>query len=256
MSASVEVRRQGAVATVVMIRPDLGNAVTPEQAGQLSEALEDLVEDPELRVVVLTGSGSSFNVGAFRPKDQPRPAETDAADKVANYERQVPVMRRVLELLGDERIVSVAAINGACAGAGLALALVADLRFASERAGFNTAFLSAGLPGELGAVWWMSQLAGPGRAAGMFLLPRRLSADELLAAGILNGVYPHDQLEAAVAELAARIAAYDPEVVRALKANLRDASSLTLAEYLPEEHRRMVECLARAGRHTATEKTR
>ncbi len=256
MSESVEVRRVGAVATVVMARPDIANAVTPEQAGQLRQALETLVADPATTVVVVTGSGSSFNVGGFRPKGHDQPAETDPLDVVATYERQVPTMRRVLELLGDARIVSVAAINGACAGAGLALALAADLRFASERAGFNTAFLSAGLPGELGAIWRMSRLAGPGRAAGLFLAPGRVSARQLLDAGILNGVEPDDRLEAAVAELAARIAGYDPEVVRAMKANLNDASSLTLADYLAEEHRRIVECLGRAGRPTQRNITR
>jgi enoyl-CoA hydratase/carnithine racemase len=90
----------GPVATVTMNRPDLGNAVTPAQAGQLAGTFERLAADPSVRVVVLTGSGSSFNVGAYRPANSvataPAPMPTEAAEL---YRARLPVMSRVVQIM-------------------------------------------------------------------------------------------------------------------------------------------------------------
>ncbi|MGC5410130.1 enoyl-CoA hydratase-related protein, partial [Streptomyces sp. DT225] len=85
---------------------------------------------------------------------------------------------------------TVAAVNGACAGAGLSLALAADLRLAAEDAVFNTAFLSAGLSGDLGGIWFLTRLLGAARARELFLLPGRFDARHAAGIGLVTEVAP------------------------------------------------------------------
>lgn len=238
MSESIALAVSGPVARLRFTRPELGNAVTPDQARELCAALEQLVPDPRVRVLIITGSGSTFNVGASG-----RPAE-GAGGAATRYARQVPVMQRVVELLAAPSLVSIAAVNGGCAGAGLALALACDLRFAADTARFNTAFLSAGLPGELGAIWFATRLIGAGRTRDLFLLPGKVSAAEMLALGLLNRVVPAADLDTTVADAAAELASRGAGVVQRMKANLERALSAGLEDYLAFELEGMAECLA------------
>jgi 2-(1,2-epoxy-1,2-dihydrophenyl)acetyl-CoA isomerase len=235
----------GPVATVTMNRPDLGNAVTPAQAGQLAGTFERLAADPSVRVVVLTGSGSSFNVGAYRPANSvataPAPMPTEAAEL---YRARLPVMSRVVQIMYSSHLVTIAAVNGACAGAGLALALAADFRYAAESARFNTGFLSVGFPGELGAIWHATRLVGPARARELFLLPEKLTARQVEAIGLVNGVHEGDELLPAVIAIASRLAGAPSKALAAMKANLVSAESSSLPEHLSLELSAMLDCIA------------
>jgi len=244
VSEALQVRQADGVATITLTRPDLGNAVTSAQAEHLRAALEALDADTEARVVILTGSGSSFNVGAYRPTgDDDTLADLTGPGRVAVYERQIPVMQRVIELLRQSSLISIAAVNGACAGAGLALALAADLRYAADTAGFNTAFLQAGLSGELGAIWLAIRLVGLSKARELFLLPGRSGAAELAELGLLNGVFSPEDLGGQVTAIARRIAGQPPFALAAMKANFLEASQVSFDEYLAKEHERMLRCL-------------
>lgn len=247
MSGEVLLEVAGPVAVLRFNRPDLGNAVTFEQASALATALETL--EHTVRVVVITGSGATFNVGAAgRPGENGRDGGSGAAER---YRMQIPLMQRVVALLREPRWISIAAINGGCAGAGLALALACDLRYAATTARFNTAFLSAGLSGELGAIWLAVRLLGAGRAHELFLLPEKADAGSLAGIGLLNGVRePATMLDSVVA-IANRIAGYPPIATAGMKANFTRAQSASWEEYLPFELEGMVRCMDAKDRASA-----
>jgi 2-(1,2-epoxy-1,2-dihydrophenyl)acetyl-CoA isomerase len=230
------------IATITLNRPDRANAVTTEQAGALLATLQAQVDNPAVRVVILTGSGGFFNVGAYRPVGAAR-VQVTPGQATTRYREQIPVMQRVIGILHGSRLVTIAAVNGACAGAGFALALATDLRYAAESARFNTAFLSAGYPGELGAIWFANRLIGMSRTRELFLLPGKSTAQDLAGIGLINAVYPGAELNTRVREVAARIAAADPVAVQAMKANFGRAETEPLPAYLSAETEAMITCL-------------
>jgi 2-(1,2-epoxy-1,2-dihydrophenyl)acetyl-CoA isomerase len=243
MTEDVVLDIEGPVARVVLNRPDLGNAVTPAQAEELCDALERLERDGAVRVLVLTGSGSTFNVGALDPARHHAAVPASPDDPARRYRAQIPLMQRVIEILHESNMVSIAAVNGGCAGAGFALALAADLRYAAASARFNSAFLSAGLPGELGAIWFATTLLGASRARELFLLPAGCDAARLAELGLLNGVSEDGELLPRVAEIAGRLAAAPAGALTGMKANLLAAEHSSLADYLPFETDGMLRCL-------------
>ena len=136
--------------------------------------------------------------------------------------------------------MTVAAVNGACAGAGLALALACDLRVASDRAVVNTAFLSAGLPGDFGGDLVRDPHARSRARPGALPPARQALGRRAAEAGLLSRVVPDDEFGAAVDDLARRLAVNAPSAARAMKQNLHAATTTTLAEYLRQESERMV----------------
>lgn len=244
VAADVLVEVVGSIAKVIFNRPDLGNAVTPTQAEQLLAALRTFAADPAIRVVVVTGSGSSFNVGAGRSPSRADAPAASPSDVITSYTAQIPVMLDVVEILHSSSMVSIAAINGGCAGAGLALALACDLRYAAASARFNTAFLQVGLPGELGAIWHATRLIGSARARELFLLPGKCTAARFEELGLLTAVWEQEELLPGVLGVANRLAQAPPTVLAAMKANLVLAATSTLADYLPYELEAMTRAVA------------
>jgi 2-(1,2-epoxy-1,2-dihydrophenyl)acetyl-CoA isomerase len=214
------------------------NALAVDLFDDLDRELGELETDPGTRVVVITGHGSAFSVGAdlAAPPERRTLRGDSAAADLARLRR----VGRIAERLHRLPQITVAAVNGACAGAGLSLALACDLRIAAEEAVFNTAFLGAGLSGDLGGIWFATRILGPAKARELFLLPGRLPAREAHAAGLVNRVSTEGTFAADLASLTARLAACAPRAARAMKDNLRDADGLPLADYLDVESERMV----------------
>src|SRR5690606_21783519 len=117
-------------------------------------------------------------------------------------------------LLHEMPQVTVAAINGACAGAGLAWAAACDLRFAASDARFSTAFLNVGLPGELGAPWTLSRALGGARARDLCFLPTKFDATEALRTGFVSRLFPSATFHEDVAAVTAELGAHDVDVLR------------------------------------------
>ncbi|WP_182357265.1 enoyl-CoA hydratase/isomerase family protein [Tomitella gaofuii] len=243
--AEVETRISDGIAVIRFVRPDRRNSFTAGQVAELREALEAVEADPLVRAVILTGSGRFFNVGGTPDGAgaESRPWEAGRAALRAQLDRAVGLIRTMRRM--PQPVI--AAVNGGCAGAGLALALAADLRVVDERARFNTGFLAHGMPGELGAMWFATRLAGAGRARGLFLFPGKVDAADAHRAGLVDTVVPAGGLDDAAAEMARRIAAAPPAAVAAMKRNLADAERLPLEEYLAAETDRRV-AVAHAAR--------
>jgi enoyl-CoA hydratase/carnithine racemase len=189
--------RDDRVAVLTLNRPDRHNAWTAELEERYFALLDQLDTDPRVRAVVLTGGG-----GAFCPGFDTERLQQAGDVPFSQQGRRSPVRAWAL------RKPLVAAVNGGCAGVGLAQALLCDVRFASRTARLATAFTRRGLAGEYGLTWLLPRLIGLGPATDLLLSGRTVGADEALALGLVNRVVePHELLPAAIA-YAADLAAW------------------------------------------------
>ena len=242
MNETVLYEADGGIATITLNRPERLNAMTAPLLTEALEALETAASDDEVRVVVLTGAGRGFcaggdlSAGAGGGVVGGGPVEAD----VASLRR----FMRSSQLLHGMPKVTIAAINGACAGAGLSWACAADLRYAAASAKFSTAFLTAGLSGDFGGTWTLPRLVGAAKARELYLLADRFDAAEAERIGLVAKALPDDELVGFVRSTAERLASAAPVALRGIKANLNDASEVGFAELLDREAARHV----RSGR--------
>jgi enoyl-CoA hydratase len=229
----------GHVGVLTIRRPDVRNALRRKTYDELEQVVRGCTE----RVLVLTGEDPAFCSGddvreIMGGGDRPppdlgtNPRLTPAADALLHCD--VPI---------------VAAVNGAAIGWGMELALMADLRVASEKAKFGELFIKRGLCTDAPGIGLLAQTVGRQRAAELLLTGRVLDAQEALRIGLVLDVVPHDDLLGAAKELAGAIAANPPLAAQAIKRGLREALdpdwaqlgtwvSSTLAQlFLTEDHR-------------------
>jgi len=240
MTDTVRFEVSGPVATITLNRPDRLNAMTEELIGGVLACLEQATADDAIRAVVLTGAGRGFcaggDLGAMGEFAGPRTEEASRAE--------LRRLHRTTELLHEMPKVTIAAVNGPCAGAGLSWACACDLRIAAESAVFRTAFLSAGLTGDFGGTWSLTRLVGAGRARHLFFLNEKLSAASAAAIGLVGEVVPDGALMGRVADIASALAQAPPHVVAGIKQNLNDAQELGLHALLNAEADRQVRAAA------------
>ena len=201
---SLDVRREGAATWIAIDRPDALNALDGPTKQDLLAALGEAAADPGARAVALTGSGRAFCVGQDLRELERGYREGRAPDFAAELERHyAPICR----LLAEMPKPTVAVVNGVAAGAGVSLALACDLRLASSTSRWRLAFSGIGLVPDAGSTWHLPRLVGLSRAMEMALLGDWVDADQALAFGLVNRVWPAEdfqrEAEAAVAALAA-----------------------------------------------------
>lgn len=222
----------GPIATVTLNRPDKLNTFSEPFMDGLLATLEDVVGRDDVRVVVLTGAGRAFSAGG----DLGSISGTEkAATPVPTAINKLRARVRVVQMLHDMPKVTIAAINGACAGAGLSLAAACDIRYASSKAAFNTAFLTAGLSGDFGISWTLQRLVGPSRAREMMFTAEKFSAARALEIGLVSEVCEPDELMSYVASRAALMASRAPLTLAAMKGCLNGAQGQSFATALDNE---------------------
>lgn len=225
----------GARALVTLNRPDRLNAMTSALLESLLAELETLVGRDDVAVIVLTGAGRAFCSGGDLAEGLD---EINGPPPLTSQTGRLRRFMRISQLLHCAPQVTIAAVNGACAGAGLSLALACDLRIASSTARFSSAFIGAGVSGDFGGIWFATRLLGAARARELFLLSERLDAGQMAELGVVHRVSPAETFAADVQDLARVLASRAPEALRAMKRNLVDAEELDLATYLDREARR------------------
>lgn len=218
----------GHVARLTLHRPDRHNAMTNRMVRETRRALASAAEDRRVRVLVLTGAGTSFCPGA----DIFGIASGAADDPLEPSDFEVPV------LLHEMPAVTIAAVNGACAGAGMMWALACDLRVAARSARFNTAFLDVGVAGDMGGPWTLSRLVGPSRARTLFFLPGKFDAEEAARLGVVERVVDDHALDAEVRTMVGRLVNAAPIALRTLKANFVAAERMSLRDFVSLETER------------------
>lgn len=232
---------QAGVATITLNRPDRLNAFTTQMTAELLAALKNCAGDDAIRCVILTGAGRGFCAGQDLSEIQQLTGSV--SDHLRHGFNQV-----VLALRGLEKPV-IAKLNGAVAGAGLGVALAADLRIAADTARFASAFLGIGLVPDTGVSWLLYHLAGPARAFELIVTGRRLDAAEALAFGLVNQVVPAAALDESVAAVAQALAQAPTRGIGLSKRLLNRVAHLSLAEALAYEAQLQDIAIATADHH-------
>jgi 2-(1,2-epoxy-1,2-dihydrophenyl)acetyl-CoA isomerase len=231
---------QDGVALLVMNRPDKLNALNNELATALNLAFERIGRDLSIRAVVLTGAGRAFcaggdlgMIGKGREARDPKQLE--------------PILRAGMNAVLRMRTIEqpvLAAVNGAAAGAGMNIALAADIRFAAEEATFGQNFAKVGLFPDYGGTFFLPQLVGPAKAAELFYTGDMIEAREALRLGLLNRLLPGTQLAAEAKAYAAKLASGPPLAMRAVKRTLFGAQKEALEQALQAEVEQQMRCFA------------
>jgi 2-(1,2-epoxy-1,2-dihydrophenyl)acetyl-CoA isomerase len=223
---------------LMMNRPDKLNALSAEMMGGLVDNLTRAATNREIGAVVLTGAGRGFcsggDIGAMRERNE----GAGGSDAPHTIEDMVAGLRRGEEasrMLHEMPKVTIAAVNGAAAGAGLSLAMACDIRIASDSARFTTAFAKVGFSGDYGGTWSLTQLVGSAKARELYFLADIVGAEEALRIGLANRVVPAARLHDEVHAIASRIANGPSVAYSYMKANLNAAINHEFIELLDRE---------------------
>lgn len=238
---SVDVARHGPTALVTLNNPDAFNALAPNMADDLVDALRSSAADRSCRSIVLTGEGDrAFCAGIDVKSVATRDAAAQDADPttqvdpvLAGFENLHHGLGAMIRTIHTLPIPVIAAVNGHAIGAGFALAAAADLRVIGNRARFADGFVKRGISGcELGLSYFLPRLVGASVAFDWMLTGRNIDADEAASTGLASAVVEPDQTVAVALERAGQIAALAPAAVQMTKEvmwmNL-DSSSLDQA---------------------------
>jgi 2-(1,2-epoxy-1,2-dihydrophenyl)acetyl-CoA isomerase len=232
-------------AIVSINRPERRNSLPVDTAYRLHDALMALHGDLDTRVVVLRGVGSDFCVGADI-------RDTDATEAANPRDRRLDdKIFDIANLLHTMRPVTVAAIRGGCGGAGAGLALACDLRVAADDMRFNTAFLTVGVAGDMGVPWFLPRIVGAGRARHLSFVPRKVTADEAAAIGLVNVACPVEAFEGELQAVIDQLLNAAPLALAACKANYLAAEQTPLATFLTLEGARMANLFPTEDRQEA-----
>jgi enoyl-CoA hydratase/carnithine racemase len=224
------------IATVTLHRPEKLNAWTRRMEGEYRHAMAAAEKDPDVRAVIVTGAGRGFCAGADMgllsglvngeeilaeeiPTASPGAGADTRDDFRMNYTWPPAIAKPIL-----------AAVNGPAVGLGFVHVLYCDVRFASDRAKFGTAFVRRGLIAEHGISWMLPRLVGLENALDLLLSGRVIDASEAVAMGLVSRVVPHDELIPAVRAYAQEIAAMcSPRSIAIMKKQVYDGLFQDLA---------------------------
>ena len=195
-------RKEQGVATIILNRPRALNALNAEMIDELLHALEQAGEDPEVKVLLLTGAGRAFCFGADISEFR-RAQEQSPQDSAWNL---LLKSQKIIRLLSSMRKPTIAALNGFATGLGLDLALACDLRIAAERAKLGEAFVSMGLLPDGGGTFFLPRLVGLAKAAEMIFTGEAIEALEAERIGLINRAVPTEDLIKSAQELADKLA--------------------------------------------------
>ena len=224
------------VATLRLNRPEQGNAINPDMAADLAEAATQIAENASVRAVLIAGNGPNFTVGG------------DLGVFAGTAREQLPNrLRRMIDSyhLAIERLTSidapvVAAVRGGAGGGGLGLLYAADIVVAADDARFALGYGALGLTADGGNTWFLPRMVGMRQAQQLFLLNRRLTAQEALAFGLVSRLAPSDAVEAEAAALVVTLAAGPTRAYGAVRRMLRQSFETGLSDQLDAEKESIV----------------
>jgi 2-(1,2-epoxy-1,2-dihydrophenyl)acetyl-CoA isomerase len=207
----------GHVRVLRLNRPDRKNALTSSLGWSIVRAIGDASADDNVRVVALTGNGGAFCSGLDLGGGDDTPVETTLSDQEQMLDQKGWVGRFLLALRFETDKPVIAGISGVAVGAGLSLAMAADIRIAADSARFHPGYLRAGTSPDGGLTWSLPTLIGHEAALRFLLESRFLDAEEAFRLGLVSEVVPADQLEDRLLEFCEAIAAQAPLAVRRTK---------------------------------------
>ncbi|AKH68696.1 Enoyl-CoA hydratase [Spongiibacter sp. IMCC21906] len=219
----------GAIADVCFNRAQALNAITVEMAIELRDIFSALAQNSNVRAVILRGEGRAFMAGGdlnyFRQAD----------NKEAAANALIEPIHEAVSLMASLPQVVIVSLHGAVAGAGMSLAMAADLAVAEQGTVFNMAYAKVGNSPDCSGSWSLPRLVGTRRALEIALLSDDLSAEQALDLGLINRLADKGQQEFEAKKLAERIADSSPAAMRNIKRLMRQSHSHGLAEQLDAE---------------------
>lgn len=217
---SIDYKKEGKIAVFTLNRPEALNSIDPESLNELSRALTDFKDDNEIMVGIITGAGDrAFSVGADIKTMLPEIKKTRGQPSAGP-----PTIMRGLDLWKP----IIAAVNGACLGGGLEIALACDLRIASENATFGLPEVTLGLIPGWGGTQRLPRVIPLAKAAELLLTGRPINAQEAYRVGLVNKVVPLTELMFAARQMAEMLCRPAPLAVRAAKQAMIQGTSLSL----------------------------
>ena len=240
---------EGSVAVISLNRPGRRNALSDAMYDGFASVLPALSIDPEVRVIMVTGEGAAFCAGGdVKAMNESHTSGGGRGTQPTDIESRTSWLRQ------RQRLVSlalhecpkpvIAAIPGAAAGAGLSIALAADIRIAAESAIVVPAFGSIGASGDFGGSWFLTQLVGPSKAKELYFWSPRLSAQEALELGIFNEILSGADFRSEALSYCHRLAARAPISMRFMKENINRAIGSDLATALDAEAVAMIRSMS------------
>jgi enoyl-CoA hydratase/carnithine racemase len=227
------------VAIITLNRPQARNALSDRLTPALRRMIKERGEDPSVGALLITGAGTAFCAGGDVKGMGDNSAKTDMpfAARVADLQERERLLTGALMAL---RKPTIAALPGAAAGAGLALALACDIRIAAESAFVSTGYARVALSGDYGIAWLMTRAVGSPRARELMFTAERVDARRCERIGLVNRVVPDASLQQEAFALARALAAGPRVALAFMKDNLDEAPHIDFATALDHEAERLV----------------
>jgi enoyl-CoA hydratase/carnithine racemase len=242
------------VATITLNRPEARNALSDRLTPALRTMIRTCGESPDVGVLVITGAGTAFCAGGdvkgMGANRDPKRQAMSFDDKVADLQER---QRLLTGALASVRKPTIAALPGAAAGAGLAIAMACDIRIAAESAFVSTGYLRVGLSGDYGIAWLLTRLVGTARARELMFTAEKVDAHRCEAIGLVNRVVPDARLQDVVFAMAKEMAAGPTLALRYMKDNLDEALAFDFATARDHEAERLIRTTMTADHHEAVQ---
>ena len=220
-----------AIATLTLNRPERLNTISGPMLARLTQLLIKANEDPEVRVIVLTGTGRAFCAG-LDLVDATQGSGIGSDKQVATVSVNLDLRNTPPTVLFASDKPTICSLNGSAAGYGLDTAMGCDIRIAGESAKMAAAFVKRGVVPESGGTWILPRLLGWSKAAELIFTGRTLSARESLELGLVNHVVPDAELAAKTREIALEMAANAPLAVQSAKRLMRMGLTETFNDHV------------------------
>ncbi len=216
------------IGTITLNRPELRNAINEEMLPPWLDALEECRRSPDVEVIMVTGAGEAFCRGGDVSRLGAHTTPGNLQIKQQFWDRLHAIPRKLAEI--DKPVI--AAINGLASGAGVDVALQCDLRFAADSANFRVSYAAFGLVPGNGGTWYLPRIVGESKALELLLAAEPFDAAEALGMGLVNKVFPADELIERSREWAATVAANAPIALRLIKRAVKQSLAMDLNTHL------------------------
>jgi len=214
--------KEDGIATITLNRPEVLNALSPEMEDEIVTVLGEVANDETVKVVIITGAGRAFSSGGDVKRDVSVLSTLSPFELRSRIHTQIP--KRLVEI---EKPV-IAAVNGIAVGGGLDIALACDIRFASEKARFSEIFVKVGIIPDLGGVYLLPRVVGLSRAKLLALTGDIIDAQEAERIGLVDKVFPADDLMPAVKQLAEQLANGPTKTIAMTKVAMNKSMNMDL----------------------------
>ena len=243
---------QGRVAIITLNRPEARNALSDHLTPALRTMIRVCGEDPSIGALLITGAGIAFcsggDVKGMGANTNPAKAAMSPDERIADLQERQRLLTGALVAV---RKPTIAALPGAAAGAGLAIAMACDIRIAAESAFLTTGYIRVALSGDYGIAWLLTRLVGTSRARELMFTGEKVDARRAEAIGLVNRVVPDANLRDEAFALAKSVAEGPAIALRYMKDNLDEALAFDFATARDHEAERLIKSAGTADHREA-----